>query len=200
MTTWAIVPVKPIHIAKSRLARVLSDAAREALVQHMLERTLRILQESRPRIEGTLVVSSDPRVLSLATLHSAQPLPENAPKGLNSALVQAVNEAQRRGAQEILILPSDLPRVSTDALTELLDKLPPAPGVVIAPDRRETGTNALGFRPAAILEPAFGRGSFQRHWAQGRHSHARVVIFRSPALALDVDTPDDLAQAGDILS
>jgi 2-phospho-L-lactate guanylyltransferase len=200
MRTWAIVPVKQIHLAKSRLARVLSDAAREDLVQRMLEHTLRILQQSRPRIEGTLVVSSDPRVLSLAIRHSAEPLAETGLAGLNAALAQAVREAGRRGAQEILILPSDLPKLSAQALTELLDQSPPPPGVVIAPDHRETGTNALALRPAGVIEPVFGRGSFRRHCVQARRRNVRVVVFRSPALALDVDTPADLEQAGDILS
>jgi len=197
---WAIVPVKPFRLAKSRLAHVLSDAARKDLVQRMLEHTLQILGECRPPLEGTLVVSRDPVALSLARHHAAVPLAETGREGLNAALVQAIHEAERRRAQGILIVPADLPRLSADALREVLDQLPAAPGVVVAPDQREEGTNVLALRPCDVLEPAFGPGSFRRHCAEGRKRNAYVVVVRSAALALDVDTPEDLQQARDILS
>ncbi|MCX6027308.1 MAG: 2-phospho-L-lactate guanylyltransferase [Chloroflexi bacterium] len=200
MATWAIVPVKPLSLAKSRLAQVLSDAAREDLVQRMLEHTLQILRGCQPPLEGTVVVSSDARVLSIARQHAAVPLAETGRDGLNAALVQAIHEAERRRAQGILIVPADLPRLSAEALRDVLEQLPAAPGVVVAPDQREEGTNALALRPCGVLEPAFGPGSFRRHCAEGRKRNAHIVVVRSAALALDVDTPEDLEQARDILS
>jgi 2-phospho-L-lactate guanylyltransferase len=56
MTYWAIVPVKPLRRAKSRLAGVLSDDERALLSQHLLQHTLGVLKEI-PEIERTLVVS-----------------------------------------------------------------------------------------------------------------------------------------------
>jgi len=200
MAMWAIVPVKPFNLAKSRLAQVLSDAARVDLVQRMFEHTLQILRACRPSLEGTIVVSSDPRVLSLAVQHAVLPLAESGPDGLNSALVQAIQEAERLGAQAVLIVPTDLPSLSADALREVLDLLPPAPGVAIAPDRRDEGTNTLALQPCAVIEPAFGRGSFHRHCAAAREGNAHIVVVRNAALALDVDTPEDLEHARDILS
>lgn len=197
---WAIVPVKPLSLAKSRLAQVLSDAAREALVQQMLEHTLQILREYRPSLDGTLVVTSDPRVLSLAVRHAAVPLAETGGDGLNAALAQAIGEAGRRHAQGILVVPADLPMLSAIALREVLDQLPRAPGVVLVPDRRDEGTNALALRPCDVIEPAFGAGSFHRHWAAARKRNAHIVIVRNAELALDVDTPEDLEQARHILS
>ncbi len=197
---WAIVPVKPLSLAKSRLAHVLSDAAREHLVQRMFEHTLQVLRACRPMIDGTLVVSSDPRVLSLALQHAVVPLAESGRDGLNSALVQAIHEAGRLGAQGVLIVPVDLPWLSADALREVLDRLPPAVGVVIAPDQRDEGTNTLALQPCGVLEPAFGPGSFRRHCAAARKRNAHIVVVRNAALALDVDTPEDLEQARDILS
>ncbi|HLC35906.1 MAG TPA: 2-phospho-L-lactate guanylyltransferase [Anaerolineales bacterium] len=200
MAIWAIVPVKPFNLAKSRLAHVLSDAAREGLVQRMFEHTLQILQACRPPLEGTLVVSSDPRVLSLALQHAVVPLAESGRDGLNSALVQAIREAGRLGARGVVIVPADLPRLSADALRGVLAQVPPAPGVVIAPDQRDEGTNTLALQPCGVLEPAFGPGSFRRHWAAARERNAHIVVVRNAALALDVDTPEDLQQARDILS
>jgi 2-phospho-L-lactate guanylyltransferase len=200
MRTWAIVPVKPLSLAKSRLAQVLCDTARESLVRRMLEHTLQVLRECQPPLDGTLVVSSDSRVLTLAQEYAAIPLAETGGDGLNAALVQAIGEAKRRRARGVLILPADLPMLSVDALRDVLERMPPAPGVVVVPDRRESGTNALAMQPCDLLAPAYGPGSFRRHCAEGRRRNAHVVVVRSAALALDVDRPEDLEQAGDILS
>ncbi|MCC6554228.1 MAG: 2-phospho-L-lactate guanylyltransferase, partial [Polyangiaceae bacterium] len=40
LACWALVPVKPLDAAKSRLAPALGDAARRALARDLLARTL----------------------------------------------------------------------------------------------------------------------------------------------------------------
>ena len=65
MTIWAIVPVKPLRWAKSRLSGVMSEEDRLELSQKMLTHTLKVLADI-PSIDRTLVVSRDPRVLALA--------------------------------------------------------------------------------------------------------------------------------------
>ena len=65
MTIWAVVPVKPLAVGKSRLANVLSDDARLALNHCLLSNTLATLK-SMPELEHVLVVSRDPQALALA--------------------------------------------------------------------------------------------------------------------------------------
>ncbi len=69
MTTWAIIPVKPLRYGKSRLAHILSPDERAALTTEMLHYTLRVL-ENVPAIYRTLVISRDP-----AALANTAPLP-----------------------------------------------------------------------------------------------------------------------------
>ena len=64
MTIWAIVPVKPIQRAKSRLAKVLSRDERATLSRQLLKNTLDTLSEVT-QVERTLVISRDSEVLSM---------------------------------------------------------------------------------------------------------------------------------------
>ena len=191
MSVWAIIPVKPLGQAKSRLAGVLSPAERAALGRQLLVRTLEVLAEV-PAIDQTLVVSGDRQALSLAREHGARPVRENGVPDLNRALQRATRVAQRRGASAVLVLPSDLPRLTAAEVGRLLSMASEPPVVVLAPDRRSRGTNALLSAPAGLIEYAFGPDSFTRHLERARAAGVRVETCTLPGLGLDLDDPDDL--------
>ena len=191
MTYWAIVPVKPLRRAKSRLAGVLSDEERAALSQHLLEQTLNVLRDI-PEIERTLVVSRDSRALALARKAGARTVTEHGAPELNQALVRATMVAKEYGAVGVLVLPADLPLLSEEDIRNLIDAAQDPPVVVLVPDRHNEGTNALLVRPAGLLEYDFGPDSFQRHQEQAKALGARVEIRSIPTLALDLDLPEDL--------
>ena len=73
------------------------------------------------------------------------------------------------------------------------DKSKDPPVVVVAPDRRNEGTNALLVCPAGLIEYEYGPGSFQRHCQRAVDAGARLEICELPSLALDMDLPEDLA-------
>ena len=143
MTLWAIVPVKPLRRGKSRLAGTLSEDERAHLNQLLLEHTLKTLTDLR-EIEQILVVSRDPAALSLARDHGARTVREAAgsPK-LNTALSRATVVAQVYATRGVLVLPADLPLMTPEDILALVERATKPPVVVIAPDRREEGTNAL---------------------------------------------------------
>ncbi|MCU0505037.1 MAG: 2-phospho-L-lactate guanylyltransferase, partial [Chloroflexi bacterium] len=66
--------------------------------------------------------------------------------------------------------------------------------VVVVPDHLGDGTNALLVSPPRAIDFAFGPGSRGRHVAAARAAGAVLVELGGP-LALDVDTPEDLAAA-----
>jgi len=191
MTTWAIVPVKPLRRAKSRLSPVLGATDRLELSKQMLRRVLDALG-SLPDIERTLLVSRDTEAMALARRHGARTLSERPPIDLNQALQQATRLAIASGASAVLVLPADLPLVTPDDLRHLMSLADPAPSVVVAPDRRREGTNALLVSPAALIEYAFGPSSFDRHRAAALAAGARLAVCDLPGLALDLDLPEDL--------
>ena len=105
MTTWAIIPVKPLHDSKRRLAHLLSAAARADLIHSFLDELLAVLNET-PGIDHVLVVSGDRSVLALAEKYGAAVLIEGEPLGLNAAVSHGATHAADQGATAVLFLPA----------------------------------------------------------------------------------------------
>ena len=119
MTLWAIVPVKPLRTSKSRLSSVLTSDEREKLSQQMLIHTLELLREVN-EIERTLVVSRDPKALSIARKYDARTVTEHGTPELNNALVRATVVSQQFDISGVLVLPADLPLLSIDDIEKLV--------------------------------------------------------------------------------
>src|SRR5512136_146113 len=115
MTLWAIVPVKPLRRAKSRLAGLLSEDQRTRLNRFLLEHTLTILNDTS-EIEHTLVVSRDPAALALTRSMGGRTVLEDGAPIFNTALKRATIIAQIQGARSVLILPADLPLIQPSDL------------------------------------------------------------------------------------
>jgi 2-phospho-L-lactate guanylyltransferase len=215
MTLAIIVPVKRLEESKSRLAAVLPEAARRSLALALLGTVLDVVRQAQAHLPAFgVVVSADPQVLELAQAHGLKALPEidrttrgheNDPapapeanggeRSLNQALDQATAFAAGQGAAALLVLPADLPLLTlaeVRGLWEASQQLYASRAMVIAPDGREEGTNALLVRPAGKMRYQFGPGSFQRHCEQARALDMAWHIYRSAQLGFDVDVPDDL--------
>jgi 2-phospho-L-lactate guanylyltransferase len=191
MTLWAIVPVKPLRRGKSRLAGVLGEAERTALNRLLLERTIKTLSETK-EVGEVLVVSRDSSALALARDLGARTVQEDGAPSLNTALRRATVVAQVYASRGVLVVPADLPLLSVDDVTTLLQRAVDPPVVVIAPDRHHRGTNALLLSPADLIQYDFGGNSFHRHCEQARKAGARLEIVELPTLGLDLDVPEDL--------
>lgn len=197
-STYAILPVKPLRQAKSRLARALKAPTRAALVRAIFSRTLDVLAQVE-RITHTVVVSRDLTILELARQRANVTALAEAEAGLNSAITQGAAWAHRRGADAIISVPVDLPLLTAADLDAMLDLMLDAERcLIIAPDRRDDGTNVLLVRPPNAIRFAYGAASFNAHRAQAAAAGLRVHVYRSPSTGLDLDVPDDLAlyQAG----
>lgn len=191
MTYWAIVPVKPLRRGKSRLAGVLTEEERLGLNSQLLIHTVDTLSEL-PEIEHILVVSRDQAALALARAHGARTVQENGAPELNVALTRATIVAKRYATRGVLIIPSDLPMISKEDVYTMLEMVKDPPVVVVAPDRKKEGTNALLVCPVGLIEYDYGPNSFERHCQRARQAGARLEICELPSLALDMDVPEDL--------
>jgi 2-phospho-L-lactate guanylyltransferase len=112
---------------------------------------------------------------------------------MNAAVRLGQGEAERLGAAGALVLVADLPRIGPEDLRALAAAAPAGRGAALAPSRDGTGTNALLVCPPAGLEPALGPGSLARHLAGAQATGLQTALVPRPGLALDVDTPEDLA-------
>jgi 2-phospho-L-lactate guanylyltransferase len=192
-STWAIIPVRGLERAKSRLAGPLDAEERLDLVSRLLGRAIEAASSS-PRIAGTIVVSSDPAALEVARAAGAVPIADEG-RGLNPALELARTEALARGAETIVILPADLPwlgRETLEAALRVADGAPEGlPFVALVPDRHGTGTNVLILAPPTAIDFAFGPGSRAEHATRAGAVGAIYTELGGP-LDIDLDTPDDL--------
>jgi 2-phospho-L-lactate guanylyltransferase len=109
-------------------------------------------------------------------------------RGTRAAAAAGLRIAARDGAAAALVIAADLPLATAADLKRVVAAGRRAE-VVIVPDRRGTGTNALFVRPPSRLAPRFGRGSLGAH-RRAAGSAGRVL--RVARLGIDVDMPADL--------
>ncbi|HET9435346.1 MAG TPA: 2-phospho-L-lactate guanylyltransferase [Candidatus Limnocylindrales bacterium] len=199
--TWALVPLRGLEDAKTRLGAELDAEERLELVVAMASRTLAATRDAAG-LTGTVLVTADPAAAELAEAFGARTLVQRLP-GLNAALREARAVAMGEGATAVLVVPIDLPAISAAAIGDLLATARPAVAdrstalVLAVPDRHGSGTNALLASPPGAIEPAFGEGSFEAHRRAAMAAGAAFVEVRGP-LTVDVDTGADLlvAEAG----
>ena len=194
----AIIPIGSLDGAKSRLGAVLDAEERLELTLRLARHTIAAAVATQG-ITETLVVTPDDAVRRLAEELGARPMRQRD-GGLNRGIDAGRAEAIAAGAAAALILPIDLPEVSTDAIGAVLATLdrPGRPLVAIVPDRHGRGTNALLLAPPDAIDTCFGGDSRAAHAAAAEAAGAEYVELGGP-LRLDVDTPDDLLLAEPIL-
>jgi 2-phospho-L-lactate guanylyltransferase len=188
MTTWAIVPVKPLHKSKSRLSNVLSADDRFALMQEMFLHVMGILRQIAT-LDEILVVSKDATILDLANGFGVQTFSKENPSNLNGAVGKSAEFAWENGAQSIVVLPADLAMLDVSGV-ELLLTTPAR--VVICPDERFDGTNALLLRDLPDFTFRYGDESFQKHLGEAARLDLVAQVVYSPSIEFDLDTPADL--------
>src|SRR5712671_5297850 len=135
---WAVVPVKDTALAKQRLAPAVPPALRQALMLAMLEDVLAALAEA-PGLAGRLLVTTDPMAQRLATRHRADWLTEGAADGHTGAVAAAARHLAANGAVGMLTVPGDIPLVTAEEITRLIDAHRPARAFTIAPSHDEQG-------------------------------------------------------------
>lgn len=182
-----LIPVKRFTLAKRRLAGLLDSDQRVALAQWLAGRVV--------AAAGTLpvfVACEDEAVAAWADTVGAQVL-WTPGLGLNGAVESSRTTISGKGFDHLVIAHSDLP-LAGDLSTLAVERT-----ITVVPDRRGTGTNVLSLPVVARVAIKYGSGSFDAHLsaalavASESPPGLRVEVRRDPLLALDVDTPDDLA-------
>lgn len=186
--TWALVPIRSFASAKRRLSSRLDPDQRTRLCVAMALRVIRTLR-AHPGLAGVAVVSPDPAVRAWAAQLASAVLDETG-TGLNAALDHAARALQRLGANCLLIVPADVPALTTADVNSMLDA---RADVVIVPAARDGGTNALRLTLPLRLAFQFGADSAATHLAAARRADASVSLLPLRSLARDIDVVEDLA-------
>lgn len=217
----ALVPVKALAQAKSRLAAYLSPQQRERLVLDMLRHVIYTLCDSEIFAQ-VYVVSADARVLELAQHWGAEALRETQP-GHNTALQAAAltileRAAWRLGAYStwatfrqqympgkdekesltsllpdecLLTISADLPLLTQEDLQELIREADHHQ-IVLAGSSDGTGTNALLTRPPLVIPYLFGPNSLPAYICAARTRQISYTLYQNSHFAFDIDTREDV--------
>ncbi|MEO8225676.1 MAG: 2-phospho-L-lactate guanylyltransferase [Gammaproteobacteria bacterium] len=186
---WALVPIKPFAAAKSRLEGLLTREECTRLAEEMARDVLRALHAA-PDISGIAIVSREPGLSPLAAATGARVYPENAGEDYRTALGRVAAELTARGAHHLLVVPADLPTLSSGDVQQLLDSH--TGGITICRAAVDGGTNALLLSPPTAIPFLYGRASAEQHMAAAAAAGVAARAVDLPAFARDVDSPDDV--------
>lgn len=188
---FAILPVKSPRNAKQRLAGFLSAAEREELARILYRQTLAVLCQAKG-IDRVAVATSDADVAEHARRSGAMVFSETEQLSHSASADAACSEAIKLGARTALLVPIDVPLVTSADFTRLAAAA--RPGVIVVPSADGTGTNALARTPPNAIESRFGPGSCRAHLDQAQSKNIHGEVLRLKGLMFDIDTPEDIAE------
>lgn len=184
-----LIPVKPFGESKKRLSSLLTQQQRRRLSLAMVADVLRATEKWPNR----LLVTSDPDAEAVGLAFGCELVPDLG-QGLNAAIAFGTLKAIEMGITSLLVLPSDVPLVTSDDIAFLFADLHE---VVVAPSN-DGGTNALRRCPPDAIQPAFGPSSARAHEASAAEAGLGFKMIDRESLLFDVDRYEDLeALAGD---
>jgi 2-phospho-L-lactate/phosphoenolpyruvate guanylyltransferase len=177
----AIVPVKGLNGAKTRLVPLLSPDERAELVRGMLAAVLTACAESES-VLSTLVVTPEPELAPVGI-----EVLQDSGHGHAAAVASAL--ADRRAANGALVVMADCPLATGGSL----DRLARAAAPVALVPALDGGLNALALSSPILFEPVFGvPDAALRTVERARVAGIEPAVVDEPLLAFDVDRPSDL--------
>ncbi|MFI5888900.1 2-phospho-L-lactate guanylyltransferase [Actinoplanes sp. NPDC051513] len=179
----AVIPVKRLSAAKSRLRGAVPAARHADLALAMVRDTVTAVLAGSTVAE-LVVVTDDTEAAAAVRELGARVVPDPG-ADLNAAIRYGADEVA--GADRFrAVLTGDLPALRPGQLDAALSA---ATGRSFVADAAGTGTVLLAAPPGVPLDPRFGIGSAVAHAASG----AIPLTGDWPGLRQDVDTPADLA-------
>lgn len=181
-----LIPVKSLYDGKSRLSSVLGDDERCSLNQLLLERTVQLAKECTSIV---VLITGCKKTFDFMQKLDVITLLETPIKGLNGALEQGTDFLRSKKVEKILILPSDLPKITKSDIEALL--VSDEDEVVIVTDRIQSGTNALLVSPKMRFTYHFGENSLDLHIEEAGKRDLKVSVIQEENVSFDLDTPED---------
>ncbi|MFF3114958.1 2-phospho-L-lactate guanylyltransferase [Kitasatospora sp. NPDC057904] len=188
---WSLVlPLKPLALAKSRLAPYAGAHRAGLALSFALDTVTAAL--ATPGVARVLVVTRDPAAGPRLAALGAVVVADEPGGGLNRALAHGAAAALALAPDAPLAaLSADLPALRPAELARVLGAVP-SRGRAFLPDSPGLGTTLLACAPGSPLAPAFGDGSRARHAAGGA---LELGLADVESVRRDVDTGADLGEA-----
>ena len=156
----------------------------------MLSDVLDALRRTK-EVDRIVIVTRDNKAARLGAEKGARVISEGRSHGLNPAVRTGIRFSERKGADQVLLVPADVPLAEPKDFRRIL-RAGRRSGAVIVPSYDGGGTNALLLRPPNIMPVSYGKNSFRRHCRLARKRRLSTRILKPRSLQLDVDTAFDL--------
>jgi 2-phospho-L-lactate guanylyltransferase len=190
---WAVVPVKLFAHAKRRLMPLLSFHERRMLAGAMLGDVLSALVRA-PCLAGVLVVTGEHSAEAMAQAVGAVVLNDSENAGMTAAVDKAARRLADVGRSGMLVIPADVPLITTADVETIVLVHRAAPSVTLVPAGNDGGTNALACSPPRAVPCRFGEDSLREHRKAARVGGIVAQILRLERVGHDIDRPGDLAK------
>jgi 2-phospho-L-lactate guanylyltransferase len=190
LETVLLIPVKDLATAKQRLADALSQTQRSQLAEAMLRDVMAAGAGVRDRLDIALV-TGDARAQQLAREFGFGVIEDTRNESETAAIAMATAWCEQRGYQTTVVIPGDIPLITSDELGRVLDAAPAA-GAVFVPAYDRRGSNCILRRPASLIPLRFGNDSFLPHCEAMRKTGRELIILEMPGIGLDIDNPHEL--------
>ncbi|MGP3948301.1 2-phospho-L-lactate guanylyltransferase [Streptomyces sp. 7N604] len=189
---WSlVVPLKPLSLAKSRLAEAAGAGLRPGLALAFAQDTVAAALGCAD-VRDVVVVTDDPLARAELSALGARTLPDAPGAGLNAALAHGARWVRgERPEARVAALNADLPALRPAELARVLAAAGAFPRTFLA-DAAGIGTTFLAAAHGADLAPAFGGPSRDRHRASGARE---ILLDGVESVRRDVDTREDLLAA-----
>lgn len=188
---WSlVVPLKPLAVAKSRLARAVGASRPGLALAFALDTVAGAL--ACAAVADVVVVTDDAAAGAELARLGARIVPDAPAAGLNAALDHGAR-AVRSGRPGVAVaaLNADLPALRPPELQRVLENASVFPRAFLA-DAAGIGTTLLSAAPDVELTPSFGGPSRARHSASGA---VEIDLADVDSVRRDVDTAADLRSA-----
>jgi 2-phospho-L-lactate guanylyltransferase len=185
-----LIPFKSLATAKQRLAAALDRRQRSQLAEAMLRDVLAASAGVADRIDVALV-TSDLRAQALAREFGFRVIEDLRNESETAAIAMATATCEERGYETTIVVPADIPLITSEELHRVLDAAPEE-GAVFVPAYDRRGSNCILRRPASIIPLRFGNDSFLPHCESMRKTGKELVILELPGIGLDIDNPHEL--------
>ena len=193
MKIAAVIPMKRLHSAKSRLSNILTAKQRKNLAMYLLDATIKELKKS-DFISEIVIVSSDEAVKHYSCLNNIKFI-KDWDEGVNKAVMLADKYCINNDINANIVIPPDLPFVSAkeiDKICIISNKYHKC--IIICPSKRLDGTNILFRKPPGVIKTHYDNNSYMNHLKEASKIKIPIESLDIVKLMFDLDTEDDLLE------
>jgi 2-phospho-L-lactate guanylyltransferase len=190
MRAALLIPVKNLTNAKQRLGEALDQEHRSQLAEAMLRDVMIAAAGVSERLD-VFLVTGDAQAQAMAAEFNFGIIEDTRNESETAAIQMATAWCERRGYETTVVVPGDIPLITSEELHRVLDAAP-AEGAVFVPAYDRRGSNCILRRPASIIPLRFGNDSFLPHCEAMKETGKPLVILEMPGIGLDIDNPHEL--------